>query len=81
MQVNRLGNTFFAEVTGVDAVDRSLARAARLAVLEHSHRQHERVEAFELRLDADATGRMLVVRATDALNNVAAGQVQIPSGK
>jgi hypothetical protein len=36
-----------------------------------------RREQFEIRLDGDATGRMLVVRATDALNNVSAGQVQL----
>ena len=37
-----------------------------------------RVELFDLRLEAEAAGRMLVVRATDALNNVSAGQVQLP---
>jgi hypothetical protein len=37
-----------------------------------------RREVFDVRLDADAAGRTLVVRATDALNNVSAGQVQLP---
>ena len=36
-----------------------------------------RQESFEIRLDADAAGRMLVIRATDALGNVGTGQVQI----
>jgi WD40 repeat protein len=36
-----------------------------------------RQESFELRLEADAGGRTLVVRATDALGNVGTGQVQI----
>jgi len=36
-----------------------------------------RQESFEIRLDADATGRTLVIRATDALGNVGTGQVQI----
>jgi hypothetical protein len=36
-----------------------------------------RREQFEIRLDADAGGRMLVVRATDALNNVGSGQAQV----
>ncbi len=36
-----------------------------------------RQESFELRLEADAAGRTLVVRATDALGNVGTGQVQI----
>ena len=36
-----------------------------------------RQEAFEIRLDADAAGRTLVIRATDALGNVGTGQVQI----
>jgi sugar lactone lactonase YvrE len=36
-----------------------------------------RVEGFEIRLDADAQGRTLVVRATDALGNVGTGQVRI----
>jgi sugar lactone lactonase YvrE len=36
-----------------------------------------RVESFEIRLEADASGRMLVIRATDALGNVGAGQVLI----
>ena len=34
-----------------------------------------RQEAFEIRLDADAAGRTLVIRATDALGNVGTGQV------
>jgi len=38
-----------------------------------------RRESFEIRLDANTAGRMLVVRATDSLNNVSAGQVQIPA--
>ena len=38
-----------------------------------------RRESFEIRLDANTAGRMLVVRATDSLNNVSAGQVQVPS--
>ena len=37
-----------------------------------------RRELFEIRLDGDASGRVLVVRATDALNNVGAGQAAIP---
>jgi WD40 repeat protein len=36
-----------------------------------------RHEIFELRLDSDAAGRTLVIRATDALGNVGTGQVQI----
>jgi hypothetical protein len=36
-----------------------------------------RQESFELRLDADAAGRTLVIRATDALGNVGTGQIQI----
>ena len=36
-----------------------------------------RQESFELRLEADAAGRTLVIRATDALGNVGTGQVQI----
>ena len=36
-----------------------------------------RQESFELRLEADAAGRTLVVRATDALGNVGTGQIQI----
>jgi hypothetical protein len=36
-----------------------------------------RHESFELRLDADAAGRTLVIRATDALGNVGTGQLQI----
>ena len=38
-----------------------------------------RRERFEIRLDANTAGRMLVVRATDGLNNVSAGQVQLPA--
>ena len=38
-----------------------------------------RRESFEIRLEANTAGRMLVVRATDSLNNVSAGQVQLPS--
>jgi hypothetical protein len=40
-----------------------------------------RRELFEIRLDAAAAGHVLVVRATDALNNVSAGQVQLPGGR
>jgi len=36
-----------------------------------------RQEAFEIRLDADASGRTLVIRATDALGNVGTGQVRV----
>jgi hypothetical protein len=36
-----------------------------------------RQELFEIRLEADAAGRTLVIRATDALGNVGTGQVQI----
>ena len=36
-----------------------------------------RQETFELRLEADAAGRTLVIRATDALGNVGTGQAQI----
>jgi hypothetical protein len=36
-----------------------------------------RLEGFEIRLDADAQGRTLVIRATDALGNVGTGQVRI----
>jgi len=36
-----------------------------------------RLESFEIRLEADAAGRTLVIRATDALGNVGTGQVQI----
>ncbi len=36
-----------------------------------------RLETFELRLEPDAAGRTLVIRATDALGNVGTGQVQI----
>ena len=38
-----------------------------------------RRESFEIRLDANTAGRVLVVRATDSLNNVSAGQVQLPA--
>lgn len=37
-----------------------------------------RQESFEIRLEAGAAGRTLVIRATDALGNVGTGQVQIP---
>jgi hypothetical protein len=37
-----------------------------------------RREQFEIRLDADTAGRVLVIRATDALNNVGVGQAAIP---
>jgi len=40
-----------------------------------------RSEAFEIRLDGAAAGRILVVRASDALNNVSAGQVQLPGNR
>jgi hypothetical protein len=40
-----------------------------------------RHEQFEIRLDADAAGRMLVVRATDALNNVGSGQAQVQASR
>lgn len=36
-----------------------------------------RQETFEIRLDADASGRTLVIRATDALGNVGTGQAVI----
>ena len=36
-----------------------------------------RQESFELHLDADAAGRTLVIRATDALGNVGTGQIQV----
>ena len=36
-----------------------------------------RQETFEIRLEADAAGRTLVIRATDALGNVGTGQVQV----
>jgi hypothetical protein len=36
-----------------------------------------RHESFDIRLDADQSGRTLVVRATDALGNVGTGQTQI----
>lgn len=36
-----------------------------------------RHEGFDIRLEADANGRTLVIRATDALGNVGTGQVQI----
>jgi hypothetical protein len=36
-----------------------------------------RQEQFEIRLEAEAAGRTLVIRATDALGNVGTGQVQI----
>ena len=36
-----------------------------------------RQESFEIRLDPDASGRTLVIRATDALGNVGAGQVRV----
>jgi hypothetical protein len=37
-----------------------------------------RLEGFDIRLDADAAGRTLVIRATDALGNVGTGQARIP---
>lgn len=40
-----------------------------------------RHEFFDLRLDETAAGRILVVRASDALNNVSAGQVQLPAAR
>jgi len=36
-----------------------------------------RQESFEIRLEADAAGRTLVIRATDALGNVGTGQVLV----
>jgi hypothetical protein len=36
-----------------------------------------RSESFDIRLDAEAAGRTLVVRATDALGNVGTGQVLV----
>ena len=36
-----------------------------------------RQETFELRLEPEAAGRTLVIRATDALGNVGTGQIQI----
>jgi WD40 repeat protein len=36
-----------------------------------------RQESFDIRLDADATGRTLVIRATDALGNVGIGQILV----
>ena len=36
-----------------------------------------RQEAFDIRLEADAAGRTLVIRATDAFGNVGTGQVRI----
>ena len=36
-----------------------------------------RQEGFDIRLDADAAGRTLVIRATDALGNVGTGQLRI----
>jgi hypothetical protein len=36
-----------------------------------------RQETFEIRLEAEAQGRTLVIRATDALGNVGTGQVQV----
>ncbi len=36
-----------------------------------------RQESFELRLEPDAAGRTLVIRATDALGNVGTGQIQV----
>lgn len=36
-----------------------------------------RQESFEIRVDADAAGRTLVIRATDALGNVGTGQAQV----
>jgi hypothetical protein len=36
-----------------------------------------RQEGFDIRLEADAAGRTLVIRATDALGNVGTGQVQV----
>jgi sugar lactone lactonase YvrE len=36
-----------------------------------------RLETFEIRLDADANGRTLVIRATDALGNAGTGQIRI----
>jgi len=36
-----------------------------------------RLEGFDIRLDADAAGRTLVIRATDALGNVGTGQILI----
>jgi sugar lactone lactonase YvrE len=36
-----------------------------------------RQESFDIRLDADAAGRTLVIRATDALGNVGTGQILV----
>src|SRR6187200_1850052 len=36
-----------------------------------------RLESVEIRLDADAAGRTLVIRATDALGNVGTGQIRV----
>jgi sugar lactone lactonase YvrE len=40
-----------------------------------------REETFEMRLDDDAIGRTLVVRAADTLNNLGAGHVVVTGGK
>ncbi len=40
-----------------------------------------RRELFEIRLDEAAAGRVVVVRASDALNNVSAGQAQVPGSR
>ncbi len=39
-----------------------------------------RQETFEIRLGESAAGRMLVVRATDSLNNVGSGQIVVREG-
>ena len=36
-----------------------------------------RQESFDIRLEADAAGRTLVIRATDALGNVGTGQIRV----
>lgn len=40
-----------------------------------------RQETVELRLDADAAGQVLVVRATDALNNIGTGEIRLPASR
>jgi hypothetical protein len=40
-----------------------------------------RRELFEIRLNGASSGRVLVVRASDALNNVSAGQVLLPASR
>jgi hypothetical protein len=81
--IRRDGNSFVvaAEVRDADSaisrVEYSLDAQRWQTAFPRDGILDARQESFELRLGADAAGRTLVIRATDALGNVGTGQVQI----